>query len=304
MAPTPSRHRRLTYVLFALLALVVIAFAILVITSLTSSNDGYRNESYSVPPPDLNPPPLPQPTTVAQAKDWVDNSPLYAQTVPQPIRCDASRLEHADRASTQQLQQHLDELTGCLMRVWNTPVTKAGYELVRPSVTIYSGTIDTACGTIDSINAMYCGADQQVYYSKQLFTILPSVTHKDSVVIDFVVGHEFGHAIQGRTGILISRAALQQEAGTKSKKLELNRRLEMQADCLSGMYMRATAKSMGLTEADVTTLKQSMTAVGDPPGKEGDHGQAADREYWGLTGFATDKISACNTFTASADEVR
>lgn len=302
--PSPQRRSPARFVFGALLALTVIAFGVLIVVSLTGGGEKYQNDDYSVPPPDLNPPAIPQPKSEAEAKQWTDDNAFYSQTVPQPVRCENTKLEHADTATQADLQKHLDGLTACLMRVWDTPVTKAGFTLVRPSVTIYAGSIETGCGTLDYVNAVYCGADQQVYYSKDLFKLLPEVQRKDSTVVDFVIAHEFGHALQGRTGILVARIIQQQQAGSDSQKLELNRRLEMQADCFSGMYMRATARSMGLDEDDVTTIRQSLKAVGDRPNKEGDHGQSENREFWGLTGFATDQVGKCNTYKAPSHEVR
>ena len=300
----PRRGSAVRWVVGGLLALTVIAFGALIITNLIGGDStSYQNEDYAVPPPDLSPPPIPMTKSSAEAKQWTDENAFYAQTVPQPIRCDASRVDDVPNASDSQVQAHLDALTACLMRTWATPMSAAGFTAVRPSVTIYGQYVDTGCGELDYINAVYCAADQQVYYSRQLFELVPEVQDKNSVAVDFVIAHEFGHAIQARTGILYGRAIQQQDA-TKSAALQINRRFEMQADCFSGMFMRSVAQSLALDAADVTTIKQSLRAVGDPANKEGDHGQADNREFWGLTGFATDRVASCNTYAASADQVR
>ena len=59
------------------------------------------------------------------------------------------------------------------------------------------------------------------------------------------MAHEFGHALQGRTGILISAHALGQESGGQGTELQYMRRLETQADCFSGMFVRAVSRSLG-----------------------------------------------------------
>lgn len=288
-----------------LLAITVIAFGALIVSNLVGgASTSYQNDDYTVPPPDLSPPPLPLTDSVAEAKQLTTANLFYDQTVAQPVRCDNTRIADAATASDAELQTHLDGLTSCLMRVWAPVLEKAGYTAVRPTVTIYGKNIDTGCGELDGINAVYCGADQQVYYSRELLSILPEVDDQSSVVVDFVLAHEFGHALQGRTGILYARILLQQNVDSKSAALELNRRLEVQADCFSGMYQRATAASTGLAQTDVTTIKQSLRAVGDPDSREGDHGKADNREFWGLTGFATDQVGKCNTFVAPPDQVR
>jgi len=303
--PAPARsNKSLRNVLVGLICVCIVAIAGLAfVHALGSGSAKYQNDTYSAPPPDLKPPPLPEPSQ-AEAESATDANLFYQQTVPQPIRCTLPRIQDAANAADPDLQTHLDDLTACLMKVWNTPTTRAGYQLVRPSVTIYDKKIDTACGSIDNINAFYCAADQQVYYSRQLFRLLPDVDSKSSLVIDFVLGHEFGHALQGRTGILVGRIIRQHAAGSKAEQLEINRRLEMQADCFSGMFMRAIAQSSKLDQNDVTTIKQSLIAVGDPAGKVGDHGQSPDRLFWGLTGFATPDVGKCNTFIAPVTQVR
>src|SRR6185436_19937303 len=137
-------------------------------------------------------------------------------------------------ATDAQLKAHFEGLMECLMRVWQPPVTAANWTLVRPSVTIYGEKITTKCGE-SGINAFYCSADQQVYYSNQLRTVLESAS-ENKWTADVVMAHEFGHAIQGRTGILISAHALGQNSGDKATDLQYTRRLETQADCFSGMF--------------------------------------------------------------------
>ena len=60
----------------------------------------------------------------------------------------------------------------CLIRAWYLPTQQAGFILVRPTVTIYGEEVQTRCGET-GINAMYCGADQQVYYSRLIATRAP-----------------------------------------------------------------------------------------------------------------------------------
>ena len=112
-------------------------------------------------------------------------------------------------ASDAQLKAHFEGLMECLMRVWQPPVTAAGWQIVRPSVTIYGEKITTKCGE-SGINAFYCSADQQVYYSNQLPRALESAS-ENKWTADVVMAHEFGHALQGRTGILISRPCARPE---------------------------------------------------------------------------------------------
>ena len=195
----------------------------------------------------------------------------------------------------------------CLVRVWEPPVTNAGFIIVRPTVTIYGEELTTKCGQT-GINAFYCTADQQVYYSKFLPQALPTV-RRNKWTADIVMAHEFGHAVQGRTGILISAFALGQNSGDEATGLQYSRRLETQADCFSGMFLRAVSQSIGVQQQDVDGILDIYAAIGDDelsgnPDVVGNHGLARSRKYWGTIGLGTSAVGECNTFTVPSRLVR
>ena len=275
-------------------------------TSSNNSDVAYQNDDYKVPPPDLSPPPLPVPDTYEQAQDLITNSPFYGQSVPAPVRCDATPI-NVGTASDAQLEDHFTKAMECLVRVWEPPVTGADLVIVRPSVTIYGAKMTTKCGT-SGVNAFYCAADQQVYYSNQLDDAVPIVA-EDKWAADVVIAHEFGHALQARTGILISAKALGQNSGDEQTDLLYSRRLETQADCFSGMYLRAVATSLGIQQSDLQGIEDTYKAVGDDevtgkPDIVGNHGLARSRVFWGDKGIGNATISSCNTFTAPKTQVR
>ena len=124
-----------------------------------------------------------------------------------------------------------------------------------------------------------------------------------------VIAHEFGHALQARTGILISAKALGQNSNDEKTDLLYSRRLETQADCFSGMYIRSVSQSLGINQSDLAGIEDTYKAVGDDSvtGDStvlGNHGLARSRVFWGDAGIGNAQISACNTFTAPANQVR
>lgn len=307
--PPPRRRRTgLRSLLFALMLLALVGFVGLVGTNLThsTSDRAYQNEDYQVPPPDRNPPPLPVPDTYDQAEQLVTNNPFYRQTAPIPVKCNAQPINVAT-ASDAQLKSHFESLMECLLRVWQPPLVGAGFEIVRPTVTIYGKDVTTKCGK-SSVNAFYCSADQQVYYSDQLADYV-TIVKRNKWAADVVMAHEFGHALQARSAILISGHALGQNSGSDAVELEYSRRLETQADCFSGMFMRAVSQSLGIQQSDVAGIEDTYSAVGDDtlsgkPNVVGNHGHAQSRQYWGATGLGTSAVRSCNTFTAKSSLVR
>jgi predicted metalloprotease len=306
--PAPRRRNPLGLVLLMVIGLTLTALGGLVISGLTaeSSTAAYQNDDYQIPPPDTSPPPIPVPETYEQAEQWITKSPFYNQTAPAPVRCN-SRPINVVTASDAQLKAHFEGLMECLVRVWEPPVTNAGFIIVRPTVTIYGEELTTKCGK-SGVNAFFCTADQQVYYSNLLPEALPTV-RQNKWTADIVMAHEFGHALQGRTGILISAHALGQNSGDEGISLQYARRLETQADCFSGMFLRAVSQSIGVQQQDEDGILQIYAAIGDDslagkPNVVGNHGLARSRKYWGKTGLATSAVGDCNTFIVPSRLVR
>jgi predicted metalloprotease len=304
----PRKRSPLMSLLLGLIAMSVLAIVAMVLVNVFSgsSDTAYQNDDYQVPPPDAAPPEIPLPTTYAEAEDWLVNNTFYSQTAPIPVRCDNPPINVAN-SSDADLETHFNNQVECLMRVWNPPVTGAGFVLPRPSVTIYGEEITTKCGE-SGVNAFYCSADQQIYFSNLLPQAV-TIVQTNQWAAEVVMAHEFGHAIQGRTGLLISAHALAQNAESERESNQLIRRLETQADCLAGMYMRSVSRSMGIQQSDLEGIEETFAAVGDDtitgdPGIEGNHGLARSRVFWGTTGLATSDIGRCNTFTAPASQVR
>jgi uncharacterized protein len=306
--PAPRRRNPLRLLLLVIIILGLVTLVGLVITGLTaeSSNVAYQNENYQVPPPDTNPPPIPIPETYEQAEQWITQSRFYSQTAPVPVRCNSQPID-VTTASDAQLKAHFEGLVECLVRVWEPPVTNAGFIIVRPTVTIYGEELTTKCGK-SGVNAFYCTADQQVYYSNLLPQALSAVT-RNKWTADVVMAHEFGHALQARTGILVSAHALGQNSGDEATALQYTRRLETQADCFSGMFIRAVSQSMGVQEQDLNGILDIYAAIGDDrlsgrPDIVGNHGLARSREYWGTMGLSTSNVGECNTFVVPSRLVR
>ena len=295
----------------------VIVLGMVVVSLLTEPETGdpspqtppgeYQNESYQVPPIDTDPPELPMPETYGEATDWMVNNAIYSSEIAVPVRCEAQPIDLAN-ASMSVLQDHMNEFTGCLMRVFGPAVEQAGYVAVRPSVTIYTSEVQTRCGSMPRQNAAYCAADQQVYYAADLPAIIPYQLQGSPYVVESVVAHEFAHAIQARTGILISEAAWEQNSGEADANA-FSRRLEVQADCWSGQFINPVGTSVGLDDNDVQQLSLLFYSIGDDqlsgdPSIEGNHGHGDSRRSWFLEGIGTTSMGACNTFDAPAAAVR
>ena len=179
----------------------------------------------------------------------------------------------------------------------------------RPPLIIYSSPVSSACGKLTTMNAAYCGSDQKIYYATDLPKSIPSDLRSSRFVVELIVAHEFGHAVQARTAILSAGHGLEDVASDDAAKREWSRRLELQADCFAGLFIHSVAKSAGMTQQDLDNIAALMIAFGDDSlnrnaTADGSHGMGASRKYWAQLGLASTSLGVCNTFAAPSDEVR
>jgi len=303
-APRPRQRHPLLPILLIVIALATVALAGLVVVGLTykPAVAPYQNEDYQPPPVVANPPPVPIPRTQAEAEQWIKQNPIYATRIPAPVRCEVRRI-NARTASDAELEAHLNAMVGCLLRDWNLPATQAGFVLVRPAIHVYGDQVTTKCGN-KGINAIYCDVDQNVYFSSKVTTTVAGLADNPWAT-EMVIAHEFGHAVQGRTGIFLSTYILEEGLDDVHAQLLLNRRLENQADCFSGLFLRSVSRSIGLRQDDVDSLLDIYVRLGSDslsgqPGIESNHGLSASRRYWGQMGLANSDVGRCNTYVAAA----
>ncbi len=302
----PKKRHAGRVLLVLLMVAILIGVAVPVISTITTS--GYVNQSYVPPQPDTNPPALPKVAGEGTARETVTGSSLYAQSVPNPTRCTVTTID-LSAASEAELQAHMSDVVACLMRVWDTTVTKAGFEMPRPPVIVYSAAISTSCGKLSTLNAAYCGSDQKIYYATDLPQAIPNDLRSSRFIVEVIVAHEFGHAVQGRTGILSAAHGLADVATTEADSNQWSRRTELQADCFAGLFIRSVSKSAGISQKDLDNIATLMEAFGDDSlsknsGVDGGHGLGTTRKYWIQLGLASTAVNVCNTFTVAADAVR
>lgn len=266
----------------------------------------YQNEDYQAPPADLNPSELPMPETYEQATRWLEANDFYDATLAYPVRCEVAGVDAS--MSDAQIEERFNEFTACLMRVWAPALEAQGFEAVRPTVTVYTGSVNSACGKLEDYNAAYCAADQQVYYASNMLKLLPTDLQNAYYVPEVILAHEFGHAIQARTGIFYAEGVWEYNSN-ESVANNYSRRLEVQADCFAGQYVRTVATSVNIDQASYDRLTGVFYAIGDDvlSGEadiEGNHGHGDSRVMWFGRGASSSDVATCNTFIAPDSEVR
>jgi uncharacterized protein len=201
---------------------------------------------------------------------------------------------------------------------WKEIFAAAGKTYHPPRLRLFSRSEPTPCAFAQSaMGPFYCPRDQRIYLDMSFFDDLQNKFGgcSDSKACKFseayVIAHEVGHHVQDELGIL-PRVMQQQEASaSKAEQNRLQVRVELQADCLAGVWAnRAQAKHNFLDPGDVDQALQTASAIGDDRlQKEAQgyvvpdaftHGTSEQRKRWFMNGFNGGKVSACDTFSAQS----
>ena len=120
----------------------------------------------------------------------------------------------------------------------------------------------------------------------------------------YVIAHEFGHHVQNLLGVTEDVNRQQQEDPESANELSV--RLELQADCLAGVWGHSAQQEQLLEGGDLEEGLTAAAAVGDDriQSQSGrgvnpetwTHGSSEQRTSWFRKGFDNGDPSACDTF--------
>jgi len=195
---------------------------------------------------------------------------------------------------------------------WHQLLPAVGADYREPKLVLFSGGAQSGCGFAQSaVGPFYCPADEKVYLDLEFFDEL---SQRFGAPGDFaqayVIAHEVGHHVQTVLGIEEQmRQTRQGMSETESNALSV--RVELQADCFSGVWANHAHQERGLIEAgDIQEALGAASAVGDDTLQKRSsgrvvpdsftHGSAEQRVRWFETGYRSGKIDACDTFSAKS----
>ncbi len=190
--------------------------------------------------------------------------------------------------------------------LWQETFQRSGKPFERAPVVLFTGSTVSGCGQASSATGpFYCPADQKVYLDTDFFQELRDrFGAPGDFAQAYVIAHEIGHHVQNQTGIEAQVRQLQQQ--DPSRENELSIKLELQADCLAGVWAQSVYKAGDLDPGDIEEGLKAAQAVGDDRIQAGagmavnpetwTHGSAAQRSQWFNTGFTSGDPAACDTF--------
>ena len=176
-----------------------------------------------------------------------------------------------------------------------------------PKLVLFTGNVSSACGAAESaMGPFYCPGDRKVYLDQSFFDEL---ARRFGAPGDFagayVIAHEVGHHVQTLLGIS-DQVRQQQARASKTQGNAIQVRMELQADCLAGVW--ASAHTDLLDPGDVDEALAAANAIGDDTlQKAGQgfivpesftHGTSEQRRRWFMAGMDGGTIASCDTFAA------
>ncbi|MBA3910333.1 MAG: hypothetical protein C0524_10740 [Rhodobacter sp.] len=184
-------------------------------------------------------------------------------------------------------------------------------KVYRPATLVLfkDGTRSARGGASEATGPFYCPADRKIYLDTAFFTTLERrLGAKGDFAMAYVVAHEIGHHVQNELGILGEANRIRQEVSPSESNAK-SVQVELQADCLSGIWAREAAQSLGVVEkGDLEEAVNAARQIGDdtlqrnagqrPMPHTFTHGTSEQRSHWFMIGLNSGQMADCDTFAA------
>lgn len=225
------------------------------------------------------------------------------QQVQAPIQAPAGKVG----APSDEMGHFVSVVLADTEQTWTTLLKQLGRNYQEPRLVLFTGATPTACGTGQTaMGPFYCPLDQRVYIDLAFYQQLRDRFHAPGDFAQaYVIAHEVGHHVQNQLGIMQKMDAYRQRV-SEAQYNALSVRLELQADCLAGVWAHHANNRKLLEAGDVEEAMTAAAAIGDDTiqrrtqgrvvPESFTHGTSEQRTRWFMTGMKTGQISSCNTF--------
>jgi uncharacterized protein len=194
---------------------------------------------------------------------------------------------------------------------WQSLLPKLGQRYQEPTLVLFTGAVRSACG-LGSVatGPFYCPPDRKVYLDLSFFDELAQrFGAPGDFAQAYVIAHEVGHHVQAVLGIAEKVTRLKHQASAVEGNA-LSVRMELQADCLAGVWGYHAKQDRNLIEpGDFETGLRAASAIGDDrlqhksqgsvQPETWTHGSSEQRTTWLRRGLETGDPNACDTFAES-----
>jgi uncharacterized protein len=242
----------------------------------------------------------------------VDPSVILQGNVPE-TNVSQGPAPRSQQAGQDEMRQFVARVLGSTERTWSEIFRQAGRTYEKPTLVLFSDSVQSACGFAQAAaGPFYCGADHKVYIDLSFYRDLRERFQAPGDFAQaYVIAHEVGHHVQNLLGIMGKVQSLQSRAGGRGEANALSVRLELQADCLAGIWASSANRERNILEAgDVEEGLNAAAQIGDdriqkrsqgyvvPEGFT--HGSAEQRVQWFRRGIESADLKQCDTFARRA----
>jgi uncharacterized protein len=188
---------------------------------------------------------------------------------------------------------------------------QVGKSYTPATLVLFKGATQSPCGGASGASGpFYCPMDKKAYLDTDFFTTMSrQLGAKGDFAAAYVVAHEIAHHVQDELGIL-GQANQVRQSVSQAESNFISVQVELQADCLSGIWARSAAQLFGSVDrADIEEAVNAAKQIGDdtlqanagqrPNPHTFTHGTSEQRSRWFLTGLQSGKIEDCDTFSTN-----
>jgi predicted metalloprotease len=208
-----------------------------------------------------------------------------------------------------EMREFVARVLGSTERTWDQIFQAAGQTYRKPTLVLFSDVVESACGFAQAAaGPFYCGEDQKVYIDLSFYRDLRQRFQAPGDFAQaYVIAHEVGHHVQNLLGIMRKVQSLQSRSSEREANA-LSVRLELQADCLAGIWANQAHRDRSILEqGDIEEGLNAAAQIGDdrmqrraqgyvvPEGFT--HGSAQQRVQWFRRGLTSGDLKQCDTFS-------
>lgn len=211
------------------------------------------------------------------------------------------------------IDDEAEEFVGVVLadteEVWSDIFQQNGSTYEEPQLVLFSGQVQSACGFAGAaMGPFYCPGDRRAYLDTSFFrTMSERLGAKGDFAAAYVIAHEVAHHVQNLTGRLPQVNEMRQRVSERESNL-LSVKIELQADCYSGVWTRRAEQRFGsIEDGDIEEALNAAAQIGDDTLQRRSgravvpdsfqHGSSAQRVRWFRRGYETGDPGECDTFS-------
>jgi predicted metalloprotease len=210
-----------------------------------------------------------------------------------------------------ELGRYASTVLGSTEDVWHRVLPASGRRYEEPTLVLFTGAVQSACGFASAaVGPFYCPLDSKVYLDLSFFDELERrFGAPGDFAQAYVIAHEVGHHVQNLIGVAAKVRSAQERLSPEDANA-LSVRMELQADCLAGVWAHHANRESNLLEpGDIEEGLTAAGAIGDDQMQKRaqgytvpeswTHGSSAMRMRWLQQGLRSGNVRDCDTFAAA-----